>query len=91
MKWRSGSSGHTYDCGEDVVVYFDSASGDTHLISEFAAFIMRKISDAGSPLDVQGIIELITDDIEEQDLPELSLAIPEILTELVALDIVTPA
>jgi hypothetical protein len=91
MKWKAGSIGKFYECGESTVVYFDLASGDTHLISDFAAFLIRNIAAAERSLDLGEIIALVTDDIEPQDLMELSNAIPGVLTELANLDIVEPA
>ena len=89
MKWQCGAIGHVYACGEDMTVYFDPASGDTHLVSDFAAYLIRRIAGHGCPLDYQEILELITADIEPADLAELTAAVPNILSELAALDIVS--
>lgn len=90
MKWHIDSAGQFYDCEENLVVYFDSASGDTHLISDFAAYLLQQIAGKGHPLNEEEIIDLVTADIEPADLFELTKAIPDILGELAALDIVTP-
>ena len=83
--------GLIYACNESMVVYFDPASGDTHLISDFAAYLIQRIADAGRPLESEELISMIVDDIEPADLPELSTAIPDILKELNSLDIITLA
>ena len=90
MKWHIDSIGHFYDCGEDRVVYFDAASGDTHLISEFAAYLIQRIASQNRSLRNEEILGLITADIEPTDLPELVQTITEMLDELAALDIVAP-
>jgi hypothetical protein len=90
MKWHIDSIGNFYDCGENTVIYFDPASGDTHLISDFAACLMRHIGEANRSLETGEIIQLVTDDIEPEDLLELSNAIPGILNELTDLDIIAP-
>lgn len=91
LKWRVRSIGRTYECGEETAVYFDPDSGNTHLISDFAAYLARQLASAARPLDVAEIIELARIDIEAEDLPELSLAVPGILNALADLGIVDPA
>ena len=88
MKWQICSLGQFYDCSEEMVVYFDSASGDTHLINDFAAYLIKQIANLNRPVCNEELITLITADIEPADLSELTLAIPDILSELAALDIV---
>jgi hypothetical protein len=90
MKWQVTSPGEFYDCGEDKVVYFDPASGDTHLVSDFAAFILKQMAAQSRALDSGEISDLVKGEIEPEDLPELSQLIPEILRELASLDIVAP-
>lgn len=91
MKWQIDSIGKFYDRHESMVVYFNPASGDTHLISEFAACLIQRIADQKRPLDNEEITALITADIEPGGLPELTQVIPDILSELTALDIIAPA
>lgn len=91
LKWQTGPIGQFYECGESAAIYFDPASGDTHLVSEFAAYLIRRLAGAAQPLDLAEIIALVRDDIEAEHLPELSLALPEILKTLTDLDIVTAA
>ena len=91
MSWKIDSVGLFYSCGEGMEVYFDPASGDTHLVSEFAAYLIRQIAGKNRPLDSEELISLIATDIEPADLPELIQAIPDILAELTSLDIVAQA
>ena len=88
MKWQIHSIGQFYDRSEEMVVYFDSASGDTHLINDFAAYLIQQIANLNRPVCSEELITLVTADIEPTDLSELTLAIPDILSELAALDIV---
>ena len=44
MKWRVCSKGQTYDSGNCSVVYFDHASGRTHLINEVADWLLAELT-----------------------------------------------
>ena len=44
MKWRACSQGKTYDTGDGFIVYFDPASGNTHLISDVAAYLLAELT-----------------------------------------------
>ena len=86
MIWRVDSLGDFYSCNEDTVVYFDRASGNTHLLNEFAAFLLQQLD--GQPMETDQLIAKITPELDPHDLVELTQAIPGILAELVALDLV---
>lgn len=86
MKWQIESPGKFYDRNEKSVVYFDPQSCDTHLVSEFAGQIIQHL--AGKTLGLNEIINMLSPDISPVDLPELTRAVPDILLDLVALDIV---
>ncbi len=79
--------GRFYNPAEDTVVYFDSHSGDTHLISDFAAYVMQQLDD--QPLTTEELVKRISPAIESSNIPELTMAVSAVLEELVALDIVT--
>jgi hypothetical protein len=85
MIWRIVSHGRFYDAGESTVVYFDLASGDTHLISDFAAYLIQQL--AGQPMGIEALVNQISPDIDPDDLPEVTQVTPGVLEELVALDI----
>ena len=89
-KWHVVSKGYFYECGESTVIYFDRASGDTHLISDFAAYLVQRLDRESKPLDTTEIVELIRHEIETDNLQELSSTLPGILQELNNLDIVAP-
>jgi PqqD family protein of HPr-rel-A system len=89
MKWHLASIGQIYECGETTVAYFEPASGDTHLISAFAAHLVQQLGRAPAPLGIQEIISQIKDDIEPEDLQGLAQDLSAILNELADLDIVT--
>jgi PqqD family protein of HPr-rel-A system len=85
MKWRKDSRGRVYDANEGTVVYFDSHSGDTHLLSDFAAYIMQQFDD--QPLTTGDLVNKISPTIDSGDIPDLTEAVSGVLEELVALDI----
>ena len=87
MKWQIAPNGRTYDPGEDTVVYFDADSGDTHLISEFAALIIQQF--AGRDVESGEIIELLSKQVDPELATEIPEAVPRIMDELAALSIVT--
>jgi PqqD family protein of HPr-rel-A system len=89
MKWRRESSGRFYDANESSVVYFDSHSGDTHLLSDFAAHVVQQFGD--QPLSTEQLIDKIMPTIDAGDADQLTDALPAVLEELVTLDILKRA
>ena len=86
MKWRIGSSGQLYDPGEDFVVYYDPASGDTHLLSAVAGAVLRLIDH--QPLEATQLVAELWPDAESDVLPLLCRDITSLLEELQALEVV---
>jgi PqqD family protein of HPr-rel-A system len=87
MPWCVDSLGEFYNCNESTTVYFDCTSGDTHLLSEFAAHLLQAI--AQQPMTIDQLIEKVSSDVEPNDRSELGSAIAEILNELATLDVIT--
>jgi hypothetical protein len=85
MKWRKDSSGRFYDANESSVVYFDSHTGDTHLLSDFAAYVVQQFGD--QPLTTEQLTNQILPTIESGDTAQLIDALSGVLEELVTLDI----
>jgi PqqD family protein of HPr-rel-A system len=85
MMWQIEAMGRFYDPGEGMVVYFDSASGDTHLISDFAAHLITQFAEL--PLGIETLIKQISPDIDVENLTELSRSTQDLLENLVDLDI----
>lgn len=85
MLWRIESVGRFFDANEDSVVYFDPFSGDTHLLSAFAAFLIRQFSDR--PLSTEELASLLSPHLDSNDEVELLEAVSGVLEELLALDI----
>lgn len=81
--------GRFYDADESTVIYFDSHSGDTHLLTEFAAFILQQFGD--SPLTTESLMDQISSTIDSPGEAELSRAIEGVLEEMVSLDILKRA
>ena len=84
MTWRAQTTGRFYDPGEGQVVYFDLASGDTHLLSDVAAHLLRLLQP--KPLSLE---ELATH-FDEGSPEETASALHVVLDELVALNILEP-
>jgi len=89
MKWQIHSMGRFYDANESTVVYFDTHSGDTHLLSDFAAFILQQL--CAEPLGIEELIARITPSIDSPDTSDLRLAVQAVLGELETLDILKRA
>lgn len=85
MKWRIESKGLFYDAHESTVVYFDSYSGDTHLLSDFAACVLQQFDD--QPLTIDALADQISPTVEPEHIPDLPGALTGVLKALVALDI----
>jgi hypothetical protein len=85
MTWRIHSNGRLYDANESTVVYFDSYSGDTHLLSDFAGYVMQKL--INQPLSTEELVNQISPSIDAEDIPDLEEAVTGVLEELVLLDI----
>ncbi len=82
MAWRLTSSGREYNCGEGLVVYFHPASGNTHMLNEFAAGVLRELMAGPSTasllaqckdLDVDGTLTAAQVDNVLQELEEIYL------------------
>lgn len=87
MKWRTYSMGRLYDASEDTVVYFDSHSGDTHLLSDFAGYIVRQLS--LQPMTTEELVSELTPSFDPEDIAGLHETVTGVLQELVTLDILT--
>ncbi|MBK6508939.1 MAG: hypothetical protein IPG06_05370 [Haliea sp.] len=85
MTWRLHSKGRIYDAQESTVVYFDAYSGDTHLLSDFAGFVMQQFGT--QPLTTDELINQISPSIDPQEIPDLEAMVSGVLEELVFLDI----
>jgi hypothetical protein len=86
MNWYVEELGEFYECAETSMVYFDPASGNTHQLGDFAAYIVKKLS--SGPMTTSDLIEKISPDVDSSDLAEISRALPALLEHLVSLDIV---
>jgi len=86
MRWHVDSLGDFYNCNEATVAYFDRASGDTHLLGEFAAYLLQSL--AAQPMDTPQLIAHLSQDTDAVDLAELERTVPEMLDELMALDVI---
>ena len=85
MLWRIESMGRFYDANEGSVVYYDPSSGDTHLLNDFAAFVVQQFST--QPLALDELVAGLSDHVEAEDIPALAQTVSSVLEELTALDI----
>ena len=67
------------------MVYFDLASGDTHLLSDVAAHLVRLLQT--KPLSLEELVA----SFDEGTVEETADALRSVLDELVALNILEPA
>jgi hypothetical protein len=89
MKWRIETRGRFYDPGESTVVYYATDSGDTHLLSAFAAFVIRQFEHR--PLTADELADKISPAIEPGQAPDLVTVLHDVLEELTTLDILKRA
>ncbi len=85
MTWRIHSKGLLYDADESTVVFFDAYSGDTHLLSDFAGFVMQQLG--AQPLTTDELVNQISPSIDPEEIPDLEAMVSGVLEELVLLDI----
>jgi PqqD family protein of HPr-rel-A system len=85
MTWRIHPKGRLYDAHESTVVYFDAYSGDTHLLSDFAGFVMQQLG--AQPLTTEELVKQISPSIDREEIPDLEEMVSGVLDELVFLDI----
>jgi PqqD family protein of HPr-rel-A system len=83
--WRIHPKGLLYDAHESTVVYFDAYSGDTHLLSDFAGYVMQQLGD--QPLTTEELLNQLSPSIDPEELPDLEEMVSGVLEELVSLDI----
>lgn len=82
--WHIESTGRFYDANEDTVIYYDPNSGDTHLLTDLAAFVVEKISQGkaseaalleelaphldGEPVDTRQLLEGVLHELRHLDI-----------------------
>ena len=86
MLWHACSEGLVFDRDEGVAVFYDSASGNTHLIDDFALKILRILSI--SPLSPETIKKDCADQMTDLTADEQDRLIEDILHELHSLDLI---
>ena len=67
-------------------MYFDTRTGDTHLVSDFAAHIIRMLSDRA--MDMDTLRKNLLPNVDADDVGDLNSALPNILDELLSLEVV---
>jgi PqqD family protein of HPr-rel-A system len=89
MKWQRNTVGRFYDANEATVVYFDARSGDTHLLSDFAAYLLQQFG--AQPVTTEELVNKVSPSIDTEDISDLRATVSGVLEELVALDILKRA
>jgi len=87
MSWYMHSTGQIFDADEGAIVFFHPESGDTHLLNEFAACILRQL--ATGPMTTAELVEHLAPLMEADSQAALSDSVGIVLEELVALDILS--
>lgn len=86
MMWRTSSRGMTYETGDGFVVYFDTASGTTHLINELAAWLLAEL--ATCPLSTEQLQERVFEQMERVSVPEVKNLVATLIAELQSADLI---
>ena len=86
MLWRIESEGRFYDAGEGSMVYFDPNTGDTHLLTDLAGFVLQQFS-PGQPLTQDTLVAHVAPHFDEADQGNLAEIVTAVLQELCFLDI----
>lgn len=87
MLWHIQSSGHFYDPGEETVIYYDPSSGDTHLLTDLAAFVVEQIQAA--PTSEQDLLERLRPHLDDEGV-DVEALLTGVLQDLRILDIAQP-
>jgi PqqD family protein of HPr-rel-A system len=86
MLWHSCSDGFVYDRQEGLAVFFDSISGNTHLVDDLAIKILKLLS--VSPLSSESIKKECIDQIDHMSSIEQDQFLEGVLFELHSLDLI---
>jgi hypothetical protein len=89
MKWRIEPMGRFYDANESTVVYFEVRSGDTHLLSDFAAYVIQQLGE--QTLTTEELVNQISLDMESGELSVLQESVAGVIEQLVTMDILQTA
>lgn len=89
MAWRLTSPGREYNRDEGLAIYFHPASGNTHLISDLAASVLRVM--AAGPLSNEDLVACHAEALGELDITERVRLIDDVLRELTIINLVEPA
>lgn len=89
MDWCLSSPGLEYDRDEGLVVHFNRASGDTHLVSALASRVLRELTN--SPLTEQQLRDRLAGDTPEAEPAEHALLIEDLLLQLESIHLVERA
>ena len=88
MKWRLQATGLFYDAGEGGVVFYDPASGDTHLLSDFSAHLLQQLTT--TPTDLAEVTDRVRPALAA-DIDDPAGLVRGVLDELVDLHILKVA
>lgn len=86
MYWRLCAPGRLYDRKEGLAIYFNTASGDTHLINELAATLLGKL--APGPVSQNELLVWLSDVVVDVQPSECPSILDKILGELETLRII---
>ncbi|MEM6579639.1 MAG: HPr-rel-A system PqqD family peptide chaperone [Pseudomonadota bacterium] len=86
MRWQVSKLGEFYDRDEDTIVYFDRASGDTHLLSTFAGSLLQELGER--TMTVEELASILPKEAAAVDTDQFEQAVKAVLEDLSVLDII---
>lgn len=89
MRWQIEPMGRFYDANESTVVYFEVRSGDTHLLSDFAAYVIQQLGEQS--LTTEELVNQISLGMESGELAVLQESVAGVIEQLVTMDILQTA
>ena len=87
MLWHMQSAGQFYDPGEETVIYYDPGSGDTHLLTALAAFVVEQMREG--PIDEPTLLARLRPHLDGEAV-DVSALLQGVLRDLQILDIAQP-
>ena len=84
--WRACTESLTYDANDSFVVYFDTASGRTHMINEVAAWLMSEL--VAAPLTEEELKNRVMTQVEGISSLEAQKMLSMLIVELQSFDLI---
>jgi len=86
MKWYTCSPGKIYNGNDSLAVYFDPASGDTHLLGESGIYVLELL--LAQPLSTDNLMHTIAEASPELSNVEREQMLDDVLQNLQSFDLI---